>query len=206
MAFFIAAGIISNDIVRRETRKGVLTTFRLQTGAPRGGKLWIDIECWGHLAGTIAHHATKGRGVSVSGRLTQKNWRDVATGEARQRYIITASDIDLHPTAEATMSLVPNAVLLTGTVETVHPDRTVKSGVISCFQVSAGKANTKTGRLHIEAEIWHPESKPSPKLHRKDPLTIIGALIYRSNTVPNSTDHVFLSGRTTAHPRQSPIR
>ena len=83
MAFFIATGIISNDIVRRETRNGVVTTFRLETGAPRGGKLWIDIECWGHLAGTIAHHGTTGRLVSVSGRLTQKSWRDKTSGEAR---------------------------------------------------------------------------------------------------------------------------
>ena len=50
MAFFVAAGTISNDIVRKETRNGVLATFRLETGAPRKCKLWIDIETWGHLA------------------------------------------------------------------------------------------------------------------------------------------------------------
>lgn len=31
MAFFIATGTISNDVVRKETRNGVLTTFRLET-------------------------------------------------------------------------------------------------------------------------------------------------------------------------------
>ena len=31
MAFFIATS--SNDVVRKETRNGVLTTFRLETGA-----------------------------------------------------------------------------------------------------------------------------------------------------------------------------
>ncbi len=94
MAFFIAAGIISNDIVRRETRAGVLANFRLETGAPRGGRLWIDIECWSHLAGTIAHHGATGRHISVSGRLTQKTWRDKTTGDARCRYVVTAADID----------------------------------------------------------------------------------------------------------------
>ena len=199
MAFFIATGIISNDIVRRETLKGVLTTFRLQTGEPRGDKLWIDIECWGHLAGTIAHHATKGRGVSVSGRLTQKNWRDVATGDARQRYVITASDVDLHPTTEAVPPLVPNSVLLSGTVEAIHPDRTVKNGIISSTRVSSGKANTKSGRLQIEVEMWHPDSQTLPSLHRRDSVTITGTLAFRSRTVRSCDDHIFLNGRVTAH-------
>ena len=179
MAFFIATGIISNDIVRRETRKGVLTTFRLQTGAPRGGKLWIDIECWGHLAGTIAHHATKGRGVSVSGRLTQKNWRDVATGNARQRYVITASDIDLHPTAEAVPPLVPNSVLLSGTVEAIYPDRTVKNGIVSSIRVRSGRVNAKTGVLRIDAERWHPKENITGSLTRGDQVAISGTLVFK---------------------------
>ena len=32
MAFVIATGTSSNDVVRKETRNGVLTTFRLETG------------------------------------------------------------------------------------------------------------------------------------------------------------------------------
>ena len=32
MAYFTAIGVISNDIVRRETKSGVVTTFRLETG------------------------------------------------------------------------------------------------------------------------------------------------------------------------------
>ena len=75
MAFFTAIGVISNDIVRRETKNGVVTTFRLETGAPRGRKLWIDVECWGHLAGTIAHHGDTGRAVHLSGILKRTTWR-----------------------------------------------------------------------------------------------------------------------------------
>ncbi len=35
MAFFVGAGTISEDVVRKETRNGVLAVFRLETGAPK---------------------------------------------------------------------------------------------------------------------------------------------------------------------------
>ncbi|MEZ5229752.1 MAG: single-stranded DNA-binding protein [Acidimicrobiales bacterium] len=85
MAYFVAAGVISDEVVRKETRNGVLATFRLETGAPNNRRLWIDVEAWGQLAGTVAHHGSVGRGVLVSGRLTYKTWRDRDTGESRHR-------------------------------------------------------------------------------------------------------------------------
>ena len=58
-------GRLHNDPARRETSKGVVTTFRLAVDANRH-RLWIDIETWGQLAGT-ATHLTKGRHVAVTG-------------------------------------------------------------------------------------------------------------------------------------------
>ncbi len=177
MAFFIATGTISNDVVRKETRNGVLTTFRLETGAPRGRKLWIDVECWGHLAGTLAHHGESGRSVNVSGRLTQKSWRDKASGEARKRIVVTANDVDLMTESNNTSQLlVPNSVLLRGTVESVLPTRTVRSGTVSSIRVTEGRAGSKTGRLVLQVEHWTATGATAVQLDSRRPVAALGSL------------------------------
>ncbi len=199
MAFFIACGIISNDIVRRETRAGVLATFRLETGAPRGGRLWIDIECWGHLAGTIAHHGAPGRHVSVSGRLTQKSWRDKATGDARCRYVVTAADIDLLTARDqSTLTPLPNSVLLHGTIESVLPARPAGSGTVATLRVTTGRAGSKTGRFDIAVEHWSPGDVKGPDLRIRADVRAIGGLRFTAGTddVPGS---FVLSTRTLSH-------
>lgn len=189
MAFFMAAGVISNDIVRKETRKGVLTSFRLETGAPLGGKLWIDIECRGHLAGTVARHGTKGRGVAVSGRLTQKTWRDRETGEARSRYVVTALDVDLLPDFWIGEDpYLSNRVLLTATVNVVDPRREAGDGVVTSVIVSSGRASSKNGRVQLYVEHWRPKSDPSPVVEASDSLVASGGLAHRR------TDRAHLHG------------
>ncbi len=53
---FIAVGTIVTGIVRKETRHGVLATFRLSAGERGHRQNWTDIETWGNLAGTICQH------------------------------------------------------------------------------------------------------------------------------------------------------
>lgn len=179
MAFFIATGIISNDIVRRETRNGVVVTFRLETGAPRGGKLWIDVECWGHLAGTIAHHGETGRNVSVSGRLTQKTWRDKTSGEARSRYVVSAIDVDLHAhRTEGRRLEVSNSLLLRGVVDQVLPSRNVASGTVARLKVAVGRAGAKTGRLRIVVEHWSPAGVTPEPVNERAEIAAIGGIAY----------------------------
>lgn len=158
MAFFIATGVVSNDVVRRETTKGVLTTFRLETGAPRGRKLWIDIECWAHLAGTIGRHGSKGRGVSVSGRLTQKTWRDKSTGDARQRIVVTALDVELFRVDRRVGSPIPNEVMLSYAVHALQLDRSDRIGLTSRFEARAIGSRRKMGSLTVAAEYWQPKT------------------------------------------------
>lgn len=153
MAFFVGAGTIADDVVRKETRNGVLAVFRLETGAPNNRRLWIDVEAWGHLAGTIAHHASAGRAVLVSGRLTQKTWRDTQSGQARSRYVVTALDIDLL-TDNTEPILLPTTVVVDGTVQKVYSDRPTANGVVHSFRLVSGRAGTKTGRLWIDVEHW----------------------------------------------------
>lgn len=198
MAFFIATGTISNDVVRRETRNGVLATFRLETGAPRGRKLWIDVECWGHLAGTIAHHGGSGRSVNVSGRLTQKSWRDTATGEARHRFVVTANDVDLITESDdAVQMLPPNSVLLRGTVESVLPSRTVRSGTVACIQVAEGRAGSKTGRLVLHVEHWTATGATAVHLHSRRRVAALGSLTIGAGTSTTCAGAV-LDARTLA--------
>ena len=97
MNHIIIAGRIDTDPVRKEVNDSVVCTFRLASGrsGSKGGRVWIDIEAWGHLAGTCYQHAHKGRQVIVAGRLTQKQWPDPATGEKRSRYLVVATDVEL---------------------------------------------------------------------------------------------------------------
>lgn len=183
MAFFIACGIISNDIVRRETRAGVLAAFRLETGAPRGGKLWIDVECWGHLAGTVAHHGASGRHISVSGRLTQKTWRDKTTGHARCRYVVTADDIDLLTARDQQApTTLPNTMLLNGTIEAVLPTRPAGSGTVTRVHVTTGRAGSKTGRFSIAVEHWTPTGAKGTGPQLRADIAALGGLTFRAAT------------------------
>lgn len=178
MAFFVAAGVISDEIVRKETRNGVLATFRIETGAPNDRRLWIDVEAWGQLAGTVAHHGSIGRGVLVSGRLTYKTWRDRDTGESRHRYVVTALDVDLLP-EESEPVLLPATVVVAGTVETVHPDRPTKRGVVHSFRLASGRARSKTGRLWIDVERWSPHTESPLDVQVHQAVSVRGHLDYR---------------------------
>ena len=145
MAFFTAIGTISNDIVRRETKNGVVATFRLETGAPRGRKLWIDIQCWGHLAGTVAQHGRQGRGVAVSGRLASAEWRDRATGRARSRLLVHASHVDLLHAALA----AENHVTAAGRVSDL---RTAASVTTFTLQIRGGGGGRS--KLNLPCRTW----------------------------------------------------
>ena len=100
------AGRLVEDPVRKEANGSVVTSFRISSGrsGSKSGRLWIDIDTWGRLAGTCHQHLTKGRQVLVSGRLAQKEWADAATGEKRSRFVVTARDVDFLPAAGQPLS------------------------------------------------------------------------------------------------------
>lgn len=83
-------GRLTDDPARRDTTTGVVATFRLDI---RDGKhrLWIDVEAWGHLAGTTARHLTKGRLVSVTGKLRNRPYQ--RDGQRRDHFFVAATDI-----------------------------------------------------------------------------------------------------------------
>ena len=90
MNVIVLTGRLESDPARRDTPKGVVATFRLVANH-RGHRLWIDIESWGHLAGTVAAHLVKGRLVAVTGALRNKPYtRD---GQRRDYWYIAAGDV-----------------------------------------------------------------------------------------------------------------
>jgi single-strand DNA-binding protein len=83
-------GYLTADPARKETTKGVVTTFRVGSdGSPR---VWMDVESWGHLAGTCAAHLARGRHVAVSGCLAHAQWSD-RDGQRQERWFIRAAHV-----------------------------------------------------------------------------------------------------------------
>ena len=83
-------GRLTHDPPRRDTHRGVVATFRLAVdGRPR---VWIDVETWGHLAGTVATHLTARRHIAVSGRLAYNEYHD-RNGNHQTRYQVVADRI-----------------------------------------------------------------------------------------------------------------
>lgn len=96
------AGRVEDEPIRKEANGSVVCTFRLASGrtGSKTGRLWIEIDTWGPLAGTCYQHLRKGRTVLVAGRLTQKQWADAATGQKRYRLSVVATDVDFLPCSE----------------------------------------------------------------------------------------------------------
>ena len=179
MAYFQAVGTIATDIIRKETSKGILASFRLKSGTPGRGQLWITVETWGHTAGVLNTHATLGRGIIVSGRLKQNVWSDPSTGQRKTRVLVVAHDLDFCD-SRLDLSAVPvaNQVTALGRVETApRPDHT---GGRLLFNIVSGNSGTKTGRLCLQVEAWGKNLPAARKLHSGDHATVGGRLGYRT--------------------------
>ena len=192
MAFFTAIGTISNDIVRRETKNGVVATFRLETGAPRGRRLWIDVECWGHLAGTIARFGATKRTVLVSGRLVEKSWRDQASGDLRVRHLVRASEVDLLA-SDASPQAPPNHLLIHGRVAAQAGISIASRGCRATITVADGRARSKGGSLKIRCRVWSPDDASLERLISAPLVCLSGSLEHHAE------GRIALSASITSH-------
>ncbi|MDE0802938.1 MAG: single-stranded DNA-binding protein [Acidimicrobiales bacterium] len=88
-------GRIEGQPVRKETDKSVVTTIRLASGRAknRGGRLWIDVDTWGRLAGITNRAGRPGRSIVATGRLEHRTWAGV-DGETGHRWYVVATDIE----------------------------------------------------------------------------------------------------------------
>lgn len=179
MAHFHAVGTIATDLVRRETKRGVLASFRLATTVHGTSKLWITAEAWGHTAGILNTHGTVGRGVALSGRLTYNSWRDRNTNAKKSSLVVTIDDLDFldHDIDPATLT-TPNHVIAVGKVTTDPAPDT--SGDRLLFEIASGQAGAKTGRLWLTAESWGRTLDTARQLRSGDIVAVAGPIGYRS--------------------------
>ncbi len=91
----VITGVIDNEPIRNETANGVVVNYRIRSGKARkkGGRLWMDIACWGHQAAAAQTAAREGRSVIVTGRLTARSYRN-ADGGKTVRYAINAHAVE----------------------------------------------------------------------------------------------------------------
>jgi single-stranded DNA-binding protein len=83
-------GRLVHDPTRRETHRGVVASFRLAVdGRPR---VWIDVEAWGHLAGTVATYLRARRHIGVTGHLAYSEYHD-RNGHKQASFRIVADRI-----------------------------------------------------------------------------------------------------------------
>ena len=92
-------GRLTADPVQRQTKRGVVTTFRL--GSDDDPRMWVDVESWGPVGGQCATHLRCGRRVALVGSLAYRQWTD-AGGQQRHRWLVKASIVTiLDPPAPA---------------------------------------------------------------------------------------------------------
>ncbi len=174
MAFFTAIGTISNDIVRRETKNGVVATFRLETGAPRGRKLWIDIECWGQLAGTVAHHGAPGRCLAVAGALAEREWRDNEDRRRSHRFV-SASHVQFLPIGTSD-GACENTLLVMGRIKGDPSVEVSGSGFRLAMTITSCRRLNTRHMFRTRATLWRPAEEQIPPVRAGDAIGVSGSL------------------------------
>ena len=93
-------GRLTHDPERRTTDGGTpVAGFRLAVPRPkdRNGDerppVYVDVSAFGPLAEVCGQYLTKGRQVSVSGRLDHQEWT-AQDGSRRQRNLVVADSVD----------------------------------------------------------------------------------------------------------------
>jgi single-strand DNA-binding protein len=90
----ILAGNMTRDPEIRVTPKGtsicqfslaVNRTWKSESGEKQEEVSFIDCECWGKTAETVAKYFSKGKPIFVEGRLKQDTWEDKNTKEKRSK-------------------------------------------------------------------------------------------------------------------------
>ena len=85
-------GRLATDPRLEPTNGNPICTFRLAVDRGRTeGADFIPIKCFGTPAEQHHKYLTKGRLVSITGRLAHSQWTDKDTGKPRERYEVVAA-------------------------------------------------------------------------------------------------------------------
>ena len=93
------AGRLTRDAELSTTAKGTsMTKFRMAVNDRRNDDtLFINILCFGRMAESLKPMLTKGRLVSITGKLKISDYEDSDTGNQKTSVCIMADDISLGP-------------------------------------------------------------------------------------------------------------
>jgi len=93
-------GRLTADPDVRDTDAGMaISQFRLAVQRRRSrdgedrGAVYIDVVCFGGLAGSVAEYLEKGRQVAVTGRLEHDEW-EADDGTRRSRHKVVADEVE----------------------------------------------------------------------------------------------------------------
>ncbi len=84
-------GRLATDPRLEPTNGNPICTFRIAVDRRSDGADFIPIKCFGTPAEQHHRYLTKGRLVSITGRLSHNQWSDKDTGEPRERYEVVAN-------------------------------------------------------------------------------------------------------------------
>ena len=87
-------GRLATDTRLEESNGNPIVTFRLAVDRGKAdGADFIPVKCFGSPAETHHKYLTKGRMVSIEGRISHSQWTDKATDEPRERYEVIGNRV-----------------------------------------------------------------------------------------------------------------
>lgn len=87
-------GNLTRDVEMRVMPKGTAVgqfgiainrKYKTESGEQREEVVFVDVECWGKTAETLAKYVRKGQALYVEGRLKLDQWEDKTTREKKSR-------------------------------------------------------------------------------------------------------------------------
>lgn len=96
--FWLGCGRLTKDAEQSVTKKGTsMSKFRLAVNDRRNDEtLFLNVLCFGKMAEGLNDHLTKGRLVSVQGKIKVDEYED-KNGNPRNSVCVMADDISLGP-------------------------------------------------------------------------------------------------------------
>jgi len=100
----VLTGRLTKDAELKYTNNGtavsnfsiaVNESAKQQDGSYADKACFFDIQFWGKSAESLQQYLTKGRQITIQGRLKQDTWQDQQSGQNRSKVVITAFQIQL---------------------------------------------------------------------------------------------------------------
>lgn len=114
----ILMGNLTRDVELKFTPKGTAIAkfglainrkYRTESGDSKEDVCFVDIDCFGKQAETIAQYMRKGSKIHLTGRLKLDSWDDKATGQKRSRLGVVLESFQFIDSGDKQSALAPRA-------------------------------------------------------------------------------------------------